>query len=61
MAPELTKGLVVRSARNSIAMTELKGCPVASTPSRRSASSGPRASHTSAKTKGLDTLWIEKA
>jgi hypothetical protein len=61
IAPELTMGLVVRSARSSTAMTELKGCPVASTPSRRSASSGPSASHTSANTNGLDTLWIEKA
>ena len=33
--------------------------PVASTPSRSLASAAPSASHTSAKTKGLDTLWIE--
>ena len=59
IAPALTIGFIVRSAFSSIAITELNGRPVLFTPSFRRASSWPMASHTSANTNGLDTLWIE--
>ena len=52
---------MVRSAFNSTAISELNGNPVLLTPSRCRASSYPIASQTNAKTKGLDTLWIENA
>ena len=60
IAPALTSGFIVRSALSSTAMSESKGNPVPLTPSRRRASAYPTDSHTSANTKGLDTLWIEK-
>ena len=50
----------MRVAFSSTAMTELNGSPVALTPSRARASSGPSAWQTSANAKGFDTLWIEK-
>ena len=59
IAPALTIGFIVRSALSSIAITELNGRPVLLTPSLRRASSWPMASHTSANTNGLETLWIE--
>ena len=52
---------MVRSAFSSTAIRESNGKPVLLTPSRRRASPYPTASHTSANTKGLDTLWIENA
>ena len=61
MAPALTIGLVVPSLVRSMASTELKGRPVLLTPSLARTTSSPSASHTSAKTKGLDTLWIENS
>ena len=57
-APALTMGFMVRSALSSMPITESKGSPVLLTPSLRRASAGPRASHTSAKTKSLEMLWM---
>ena len=59
IAPALTNGFIVRSTFSSTAISESKGKPVLLTPSWRRASPYPIASHTSANTKGLETLWIE--
>ena len=59
IAPGLTIGLVRPSPLRSIASSELNGRPVALTPTRRRAASGPRTSQTSANTNGFDTLMIE--
>ena len=60
IAPAFTIGFMVRSLFSSTAITELKGSPVLLTPILRRASSQPTAWDTRAKTKGFDTLWIEK-
>ena len=60
MAPGLTMGLVRPSMLRSIAASALNGRPVALTPMRWRAASGPRASQTSAKTNGFDTLMMVK-
>ena len=59
MAPALTMGFMVRSSLSSMAITELKARPVALTPSFSRAASWPMASHTRAKTKGLEMLCSE--
>ena len=61
MAPAFTIGLMVRSSPSSMAITELNGRPVLFTPSFARASWYPRASQTSAKTNGFDTLWMENS
>ena len=58
IAPGLTIGLVRPPVSTSSASSELKGRPVALTPTRRCISSGPRTSQTSAKVNGLATLMI---
>ena len=60
MAPAFTIGFIVRLSLSSMAMTESNASPVAFTPSSSAARWGPMAWHTSANTKGLDTLWMEK-
>ena len=61
IAPALTNGFIVRSSFSSTAISELNGKPVLLTPRRCRAASYPIASQTSAKTNGLETLWIENA
>ena len=58
IAPGLTIGFVRPSSVRSTASSELNGSPVAFTPTRSRTRSGPRASQTSAKTNGLETLMI---
>ncbi len=58
IAPELTIGFVSPPGARSTASTELKASPVAFTPTRARSSSGPRSSHTSANTNGLETLMM---
>ena len=60
MAPALTMGFMVRSSLSSMAMTELKGSPVALTPRSSAARRSPAVAQTRANTKGFETLWIEK-
>ncbi len=59
IAPALTIGFIGRPSLSSIAITELNGRPVLLTPRASRAAAGPTASHTNAKTKGLEMLWIE--
>ena len=59
IAPALAIGLVTRRSFSSTAITELNGMPVLFTPSFSRATSAPSASHTRAKTNGLETLWME--
>ena len=60
-APALTSGFIGLPPFSSSAMTELNGSPVLFTPTASSTASGPSASQTSAKTKALETDWIENS
>ena len=58
IAPEFTMGLVRPSGLSSTPARELKGRPVAFTPTLSRISSGPSSSQTRAKVNGLATLMI---
>ena len=60
MAPEFTMGLVRPSALASMPANELKARPVALAPTAARNASHPMDWQTSAMTKGLETLMIEK-
>ena len=60
MAPAFTSGFMVRLSLSSTAMTESNGRPVAFVAEQLAGRVRRRsASHTSANTNGLDTLWME--
>jgi len=61
IAPEFTIGFVRPSGLRSIPSSELNARPVAFTPIFCRTASTPRASHTRAKTNGLETLMIVKS
>ena len=57
-APALTIGFMVRSSLSSMPITESNGIPVLFTPSFWRASWWPSTSHTRAKTKTFEMLWM---